>query len=161
PTLKARIKRAIANAGYTDNRQFFSTIAHYGEIMRTNLHKSILRVIALLMLLSPFAAASRAADLSGTYAWNPVSVGAGGWVTGFVTHPLDANVRYCRTDVGNTYRWDNTAAKWMPMIVRNPDGSGVPASIAASPGSAGCEEIAVDPSNTSIVYMSFPISYSQ
>ena len=41
---------------------------------------------------------------------------------------LDANVRYCRTDVGNSYRWDNAAGTWKPMIVLNSDGTGVPAS---------------------------------
>lgn len=106
------------------------------------------------------AVQAKAADLNSTYQWNPVRIGAGGFVTGFVSHPLDPDIRYCRTDVGNAYRWDNTAQEWMPMIVRNADGTGLPADVAAVPGITGCSSIAVDPSNTNIVLMAFPVRRS-
>jgi photosystem II stability/assembly factor-like uncharacterized protein len=82
--------------------------------------------------------------------WRPVRLGAGGFITGFVSHPKDAGVRYCRTDVGNAYRWDGK--EWQPMLVIG-KGSGIPESCAPCPGGQGVESIAVDPADTRIVYM--------
>ncbi len=102
-----------------------------------------------------------AADLSAGYEWNPVRIGAGGLVTGIEVHPLDGDVRYARTDVGNTYRWDESArdgaGEWLPMIVARSDGTGMPASTTTSPAWGGVESIAIDPSNTDVVYMSLPL----
>ena len=111
---------------------------------------------------SPALARQKPAALvpAAPYAWKPVRIGAGGFVTGFVTHPLDANVRYCRTDVGNAYRWDAAQSLWLPMKVYNVDGSGVPAFAASAPSPGGVNSIAVDPSNTNIVFMAFPTYHS-
>jgi len=100
-----------------------------------------------------------AADLSGGYVWAPVRLGAGGFVTGLVIHPLDPDVRYCRTDVGNAYRWDPKLKEWVPMVVRE-GSSGVPASVAAAPSKIGVESIAVDPKDAKVVLISFPVKYS-
>jgi hypothetical protein len=78
-----------------------------------------------------------------------------------VVHPLDPTVRYARTDVGNAYRWSNSTQQWYPMRVSNASGSGVqsvPETDARS--SYGEDSIAVDPTNTSIVYMVFPTEHS-
>lgn len=126
-------------------------------------HRGFFRVIGCLaasLVVLGSAPVARAVDVSGAYVWNSVRIGAGGYVTGFVTHPLDANVRYCRTDVGNAYRWDNTLGEWVPMIVRNADGTGLPADVAAVPGSTGCSSVAVDPSNVNVVLMAFPVKRS-
>lgn len=122
---------------------------------------SIVRLMAVFAVLAMGGTTwLHAADLSSTYAWNSVRIGAGGYVTGFVTHPLNANVRYCRTDVGNAYRWDNTLGEWIPMIVRNADGTGLPADVSAVPGRTGCSSVAVDPSNVNVVLIAFPVSRS-
>jgi fibronectin type 3 domain-containing protein len=96
-------------------------------------------------------------DQTSNYQWKLVRIGAGGFVVGMVLHPLDATVRYLRTDVGNAYRWDVSSQQWIPMRVANADGSGIlsPAAISA-PSGYGIESIAVDPNNKSIVYMVFP-----
>jgi len=91
------------------------------------------------------------------YTWSPVRLGAGGFVTGFVTHPLDAGVRYCRTDVGNAYRWNGQ--EWLPMIVRS-GSRGMPARLAAAPTGGGVESIAIDPADKRVVYVSFQGSRS-
>ncbi len=96
-----------------------------------------------------------------SYQWHPVAIGAGGWVTGFVSHPLDASVRYCRTDVGNAYRWDNSLNRWAPMIVCSSDRKGIAAVIVRAPGGTGIDSIAMDPSNKRVVLVAFPINHSQ
>ena len=116
---------------------------------------------ALAGLAEGDATAQQSIGNSGTpYLWKPVRLGAGGFVTGFATHPLDANVRYCRTDVGNAYRWDAAQNLWIPMRVYNADGSGVPASAATAPASGGVISVAVDPSHANVVYLAFPTNHS-
>jgi photosystem II stability/assembly factor-like uncharacterized protein len=92
------------------------------------------------------------------YHWQPVRLGAGGFVTGFVTHPLDASVRYCRTDVGNAYRWDG--GQWRPMVVRA-GGKGMPADTAAAPAGCGVDSIAVDPADKRVVFLAMRAGRSE
>ncbi len=99
-------------------------------------------------------------DLSASYVWKPVCIGAGGFVTGFTTSQTDAKVRFARTDVGNAYRWDASANRWIPMIVRNDDGTGFPADVVPSPAVSGVESIAVDPADSNKVYVATRFGYS-
>ena len=122
-----------------------------------------LRYPILAVLLASLAGACALAqtDISGQFLWQPVRIGGGGWVVGMVLHPLDPAVRYARTDVGSPYRWDNSGQQWVPMRVLNSDGSGIQSSAdTSSPSTYGVDSIAVDPTNTSIVYMVFPNEYS-
>ncbi len=43
-------------------------------------------------------------------------IGGGGYVTGFVFHPTDAQVLYCRTDIGGVYRFDYPNRQWVSLI---------------------------------------------
>jgi hypothetical protein len=117
-------------------------------------------LVTIVITASALSPRVRGADLTGSYVWNPVSIGAGGWVTGFVVHPLDPAVRYCRTDVGNAYRWDAAANRWAPMLVVRDDGGGIPARLVTAPGSTGVDSIAIDPANRRIVLVAFPITHS-
>jgi hypothetical protein len=113
----------------------------------------------LLLAVVPLAAAQT--DLSSQYLWQPVRIGGGGWVVGMVIHPMDPSVRYARTDVGNAYRWNNSTQQWYPMRVSNTTGSGVQSTPETdAPSSYGEDSIAVDPTNTSIVYLVFPTEHS-
>lgn len=99
-------------------------------------------------------------DNSAKYSWQPVRIGAGGWVVGFVPHPTVATVRYARTDVGNGYRWDSTTSQWQPMKVLNADGTGFPANIITAAGPGGVHAIGVDPNNAKVVYVAAPNFHS-
>ena len=113
------------------------------------------------LLAASLAAHAQDKDLTADYLWKPIHIGAGGWVVGMVLHPLDPTVRYLRTDVGNAYRWDTSTQTWLPMRVLNPDGSGVHSLTETSaPSGYGIDAIAVDPTNTSIVYLTFPPVHS-
>lgn len=40
----------------------------------------------------------------------------GGFVPGIIFHPTASGVRYCRTDMGGAYRWDNAVGEWQPLL---------------------------------------------
>lgn len=100
-----------------------------------------------------------AADLSAEYEWKPVRIGAGGFVTGLVLHPEDPAIRYCRTDVGNAYRWDEQAQEWFPMVIRTASG-GLPESASVAPSRGGVTALAVDPNDKKVVLMARPFKFS-
>lgn len=40
------------------------------------------------------------------YSWDNLPVGGGGYVTGIAIHPLNKDIIYIRTNVGEAYSWD-------------------------------------------------------
>ncbi|MBR2253764.1 MAG: hypothetical protein IJ895_05045, partial [Prevotella sp.] len=46
------------------------------------------------------------------YTWASVPVVGGGFVDGIICHPTVEGLRYCRTDMGGAYRWDNSQKRW-------------------------------------------------
>ncbi len=50
------------------------------------------------------------------YHYRHLPIGGGGYVTGFVFHPKDENVLYCRTDIGGVYRFDYENQRWVSLI---------------------------------------------
>ncbi len=116
-------------------------------------------LVLSLLLISRFIAVGQVPVAS--YDWKPVRVGAGGFVTGMSIHPLDPEVRYARTDVGNGYRWDAAKSEWIPMLIRNvEDGTGLDPLYLGPPVITGVESLQVDPSNLDVVYMSFKLETS-
>lgn len=78
------------------------------------------------------------------YNWGTVALGGGGFATSVHIHPLDSNLWYVRTDVGGAYRYDAGQARLVPMTNF----------ISPSNGNLyGCWGLAVDPTNTNVVYM--------
>ncbi|MBR3763346.1 MAG: endoglucanase [Clostridia bacterium] len=50
------------------------------------------------------------------YVYRHLPIGGGGYVTGFVFHPTDPDVMYCRTDIGGAYRFDYAAQRWVSLV---------------------------------------------
>ena len=104
-----------------------------------------------------------AADLSSSYEWKPVNIGAGGYADGFICSATDPNVRFVRNDTGQYYRWSAKDARWLPMAVQHDDGSGFGKDIIPEPSHAlavmGNDggSFALDPNdnNTLYLYISF------
>lgn len=69
-------------------------------------------VFVLLVLLSSEILSSQSTN----YRWKPVTVGGGGWVTGFVVHPSAPDNVYARTDVGGIYKWQTASESWEQLI---------------------------------------------
>jgi photosystem II stability/assembly factor-like uncharacterized protein len=72
-----------------------------------------------------------------------VRMGAGGFVTGIVTHPQDANLIYARTDVGGLFRWDSTQQEWIQILSPDRVGQKVSPSV---------ESIAIAPNAPNVIY---------
>jgi photosystem II stability/assembly factor-like uncharacterized protein len=78
------------------------------------------------------------------YVYGNLPIGANGFVTGMVFHPLEEGLIYIRTDVGGAYRWDKDSEIWTPLCDF----------IDASESNLfGIDGIAVDPGNADTVYM--------
>lgn len=86
--------------------------------------------------------------------WKTLPLGCGGLVTGFTT--ANDGVMYCRTDVGNIYRWtgiasiestQNPEARWVPLMTFASMGATTVLS-----GPPGASELMVAPSDSSRVW---------
>jgi len=83
----------------------------------------------------------------GTYIWQVLPVGAGGFVTGIVASTSPEAQIYARTDVGGAYRWDPATERWQQLL----DAATLPG---AQPGDVlSVDSIAVAPSLSTRVYL--------
>ncbi len=78
------------------------------------------------------------------YEWSSVPIVGGGFVDGFICHPHFRGVRYCRTDMGGAYRWNDESKEWEPLLDWVSD---------AESNLQGIESIALDPENPKKVYL--------
>jgi hypothetical protein len=97
------------------------------------------------------------------WSWQPVAIGAGGYIRGMVIHPRDNKVRYARADTWGAYRWNAATSRWVHMFTAN----SIPATamvaqsndptkqfaVTAAPSTGGVDSIAVDPIDTRRVYL--------
>ncbi len=77
------------------------------------------------------------------YVWKNVEIVGGGFVSGIVFSPKQANVLYARTDIGGAYRWNPDTKRWTPLM----DWIGQ-----AEGNLMGVESIAPDPTDARRVY---------
>ncbi len=70
------------------------------------------------------------------YVYRHLPIGGGGYVTGFIFHPADPEVMYCRTDIGGVYRFDGAKQQWISLI----DHVGWPDTRETSPISVALDE---------------------
>lgn len=85
-----------------------------------------------------------------TYTWKNVPIGGGGFVSGIVMSKTEQNLMYARTDVGGAYRWNAADNTWIPLLDWVSENE---------VGYLGVESIAIDPVETSNVYMLAGTSY--
>lgn len=83
----------------------------------------------------------------GSYRWQTLPVGGGGFVTGIVVAPGSPSTYYARTDVGGAYRWSSTDAAWQQIL----NASNMPDVEAG--GALSVDSIAVAPSRPERVYV--------
>lgn len=78
------------------------------------------------------------------YVWKNVQIVGGGFVDGIIFHPTEKNLRYCRTDMGGAYRWDQKNLRWQPLL----DWISY-----ADLNLMGVESIALDPNDPDMLFM--------
>ena len=98
-------------------------------------------IIGICLLLSLFQRVTFAENV--TYNWNTVSMGGGGFMTGYLFHPAEEGLEYTRGDVGGIWRLEKTANKWISLSNR----FGIDK--ANYYGGAG---FAIDPQNPDVIY---------
>jgi hypothetical protein len=117
------------------------------------LHSPVL--IASLSLLAAPSLRAQDTDLTATYQWKPVEIGAGGWMRGLAVAPT-GTAAYARGDVDEVYRWSSAAGQWYPTKIF----SAIPSAYTGAPVNAGGGAIAIDPSNSNHVLVVFTLSGS-
>lgn len=100
-----------------------------------------LAVTALVALLVPFC---HATTKTYPYEFNHVAVTGGGYITGIIAHPTEANLMYVRTDIGGAYRWSRAENKWIPLT---------DFISAADSNLLGTESIGLDPTDANRLYL--------
>ena len=71
---------------------------------------------AAVVLVALVASVTRLAAQTSPYAFSPVAIGGGGYITNIVAHPTEPDLRYIRTDVGGCYRWDPEQERWVQLM---------------------------------------------
>ncbi len=102
--------------------------------------------IPMLAALLAFSAGVNAQS----YTWDSMAIGGGGYVSAIIPSKTEQGLVYARTDVGGAYRWDNAAARWIPLLDWVSEGQ---------VGLLGVESLAVDPKDARHVVMLAGISY--
>ncbi|MEO7769184.1 MAG: hypothetical protein ABIS01_17260, partial [Ferruginibacter sp.] len=80
------------------------------------------RIISIVLLSLPVICSPAIAQNSITkaatvpYQWKSVQIVGGGFVDGIIFHPKAKGIRYCRTDMGGAYRWNDALKRWEPML---------------------------------------------
>lgn len=82
-----------------------------------------------------------------TNAWQPVTIGGGGYITGIYPHPQEPDLVYARTDNGGYYRWQATQQRWLPIT------DSLPATSWEYDHYSGGEALALDPQNPDLIYI--------
>lgn len=81
---------------------------------------------------------------SESYNWGNVRFDGGGFVSAVLPSPAVEGLVYARTDVGGIYRWDATAARWIPLMDQfNQNDVGL----------FGTESFALDPTDPKKIYV--------
>jgi xyloglucan-specific exo-beta-1,4-glucanase len=110
------------------------------ESRRTGPRLAALWVAACLGLAALFPAGAAAQS----YTWKNVQIVGGGYVPGLVFSTKEKNLIYARTDMGTAYRWDQTSARWIPLLDwMTPDNWNW----------TGVESIATDPVDSNKLYL--------
>ena len=70
----------------------------------------------ILLLAAALSAAFGVLAQTPQYTWRNVQIYGGGFITGIVFSQTEANLVYCRTDIGGAYRLDAATNRWVPLL---------------------------------------------
>ena len=105
----------------------------------------------LSLLAASLSTASQAADLSVSYTWKPLKIGAGGWVVGMDIHPSETGLMYVRTDVAGAHRWNPDEWEWRQVVTDR----SMPAGYVAYGAYGGVDSLVGAPDDPDVAYMAY------
>lgn len=73
-------------------------------------------LLCTLTSIETFAQKTAVNNLSQSYRWKNVQISGGGFVDGIIFHPKKQGIRYCRTDMGGAYSWNEKQKQWEPLL---------------------------------------------
>jgi xyloglucan-specific exo-beta-1,4-glucanase len=86
------------------------------RLMKTGLSLLAAMVIGSTASAQVVPGTTAAPDRRAEWSWQPVAIGAGGFIRGMVIHPtLSRAVRYARTDTYGAYRWEAATGRWVDI----------------------------------------------
>jgi xyloglucan-specific exo-beta-1,4-glucanase len=112
--------------------------------MKNYTHNVKIFFLHLVLVFSPVLTNAQ------TYTLKNAPIGGGGFVTGIINHQTSGD-KYCRTDVGGAYRWDEANNKWIQLLDWINESEN---------GFYGVESLALDPQNPNNVYMLCGLDYA-
>jgi xyloglucan-specific exo-beta-1,4-glucanase len=91
------------------------SVNNCGLTMTLHAAKKAFLVAGVAVLASSSLDAALGETLPERYRWQNVRVGGGGFSPGIVFSRASKDLAYLRTDIGGLYRWDSSAASWIPL----------------------------------------------
>jgi photosystem II stability/assembly factor-like uncharacterized protein len=98
-----------------------------------------------------FSARVGAAEAVVEYAWKPMTIGGGGWVTGLAISPAEKGLVYARTDVAGAYRWDAASGAWKAIVTA----ASLPAGVLSYGNHGGVDSLVGAPGDARVAYLAF------
>jgi photosystem II stability/assembly factor-like uncharacterized protein len=114
------------------------------------------RYASLALAALAFATSIHAEDLTSSYVWKPVRIGAGGWMRGMVIDPENPQNRLARSDTHGAFKWNQATGEWEQLITS----SSMPHPFTLHPAITQAASVAMAKTNPQRILVALSIAHS-